>query len=399
VKTYSQKHPSEWTDQDVENEIAHVRSAIQAWFQNLGLWHDCGFKSHLERRECEPPEFPVVTLVYREAGMDDITCGEWDTEFAAMLEELGYWYEQDDSVTISIYTDDEERIKKFYGYFHWKWVCSLLVEDTGDVYEELYSHFARRPNDLHKLHWREFEILLFRIFQNHGYRALLGPGRADGGVDLRLWQENPIGDVLTVVQAKRYAPHNRIEPVPVQALYGVSKADGANQAIFVTTSSYTPAARRFAARVSSELELVEKEHIVAWCAKATSGVINDKSTLVGREKVERLIARLALSPDARIVHATWGYNMCINSYAIVVKETTHAALLLAIGKREISNDGYGQRGTEVPQLDATAMNRFNGDGVRRALRRVHEDGLVSYWDGERYYTPWDMMPNHFDYMD
>lgn len=399
MKTHKLKPPSDWTDQDIESEISHVRNTIQAWAQNLAIWHDCGFKSHLEQSECEPSEFPIVTLFYSDGGMDAITNGEWEVEFTALLDELGYWYEQQDAVTVAIYTDDEERIAKFYEYFHWKWVCSLLVEDTGDVYEELYNHFARRPDDLHKLHWRDFEILLFRIFQNHGYKALLGPGRADGGVDLRLWQENPIGDVLTVVQAKRYAPHNKIEAVPVQALYGVGKADGADQAIFVTTSSYTPAARKFAARVSDELRLAEKDDIVAWCTRATHGVVRDKSTLVAREPVERLIAMLALHPDARIVHGTWGYNMCHNSYAIVIKETRHAALLLSIGNREISNDGHGTRGTEVPLLDGTAMDRFNESGVRRALRQVHDDGRVSYWDGEHYYTPWNRMPNRFDYMD
>lgn len=393
------KPPSTWSDQDVEAEILRVQDAIRTWAKNLGIWHDCGFKSHLKHASCEPSEYPVVMFFYSEGGVDELTFGEWEVEFTALLDGLGYWAETQDSVTLAIYTDDEERIAKFYEYFHWKWVCSLLIEDTGDVYEELYSHFSRRPDDLHKLHWRDFEVLLFRIFQNHGYKALLGPGRADGGVDIRLWQENPIGDILTVVQAKRYAPHQKIEPVPVQALYGVSKADGASQALFVTTSSYTPAARKFAGRVSNELQLAEKEDIVAWCARATSGVIRDKSTLIAREAVERLVAGLATHPDARVVHATWGYNMCHNSYAIVIKETKHAALLLRIGNLEISNDGYGQRGTEVPRLDASTMNGFNEDGVRRALRSVHDDGRVSYWDGERYYTPWNGMPNRYDYMD
>lgn len=393
------KPPSIWTDQDIEAEILRVQDTIRTWAQNLGIWHDCGFKSHLKHANCEPSEYPVVMFFYSEGGVDELVFGEWEVEFTALLDGLGYWAETQDSVTLAIYTDDDERIAKFYEYFHWKWICSLLIEDTGDVYEELYSHFARCPDDLHKLHWRDFEILLFRIFQNHGYRALLGPGRADGGVDLRLWHENPIGDILTVVQAKQYAPHQKIEPVPVQALYGVSKADGANQALFVTTSSYTPAARRFAGRVSNELQLAEKEDIVAWCARATSGVIQDKSSLIAREAVERILAGLAIHPDARIVHATWGYNMCHNSYAIAIKETKHAALLLRIGNLEISNDGYGQRGTEVPRLDASTMNSFNEDGVRRALRHVHDDGRVSYWDGKRYYEPWNGAPNRYDYMD
>jgi HJR/Mrr/RecB family endonuclease len=399
MRNHRVKSPSDWTDQDVEDEITLIRNSIKAWAVGLDIWFDCGFKSHLEHARCEPSEEPIVTLFYVDGGIQSITDSDLESEFSALIEELGYWYAEEDSVMVSIYTNDEDRIKKFQEYFHWQWVCSLLVEDTGDVYEELYSHFTSRPEDLHKLHWREFEILLFRIFQNHGYQALLGPGSGDEGVDLRLWQKNPIGDVLTVVQAKKYAPKNKIDLVPVQALYGASKAEGAHQSLFVTTSSYRPAAQKFAARVSDELRLAQKDDIVSWCEKAKGGVILDKSTLVAREAVERLLVILAHHPDGRIVHGTWGYNMCHNSYAVVIKETLHAALLLTVGNHEISNDGYGTRGSEVPRLDISTMAFFNEEGVVRARRSVDEDGRVSYWDGNQYYTQWNRLPNGFNYMD
>ncbi|WP_406867658.1 restriction endonuclease [Paraburkholderia fungorum] len=399
IQSRNPKSPSEWTDRDVEGEIARVRDAIKDWLKARGLWYDCGFKSDLEHRQREPSEYSVVTLFYSDMGLDSITDGEWCSEWEDLFEKLGYHYEQDDNVTLSVYTDEDELNAKYYEYFQWKWVCSLLIEDTGDVYEELYGYFARRPDALHSLHWREFEVLLYRIFQNHGYRAILGPGRADGGIDLRLWQENPLGDVLTVVQAKRYAAHNKIDLQPVAALNGVRDAEEAVNALFVTTSSYTPAARRFADRVSDRLVLVGKEEIISWCSHATNGIVKDKSTLVSRSAVERLIKALSANPDTRIVHATWGYNTCHNAYAIVIKETRHAALLLTIGNREVSNDGYGQRGSEVPLLDGTAMAQFNEMGVKRALRSVREDGSPSYWDGSLYYTPWDKGPNRYDYMD
>ncbi|NNT92280.1 restriction endonuclease [Pseudomonas nitrititolerans] len=389
---------SVWTDKDIEQEIERIESAIRSWASDLGIWYDCGFKSHLHHFECEPPEFPMVTLFYSE-GIEKFISGEFEVEFMNLLDGMGYWFECLDSVTIAIYTDDEVRISKFRDYFHWRWVCSLLTEDTGDVYEELYSHFGRHPEDLHKLHWREFEILLYRIFQNHGYKALLGPGTADGGVDIRIWQENPLGDILTVVQAKRFSAHRKIEAVPVQALYGVSKAEGAAKALFVTTSCYTPAARRFAGRVSAELKIAEKEDIVAWCAKAQGGVVKDKSTLVARSAVEKLIVALAHNPDARVIHGSYGYNMIINSYAVVIKETKHAALIMAIGNKKIADDGYGTRGSEVPLFDANALVNFGSEGVRRAVRSVDGSGRVGYWDGKILYTAWDRKPNYFDYMD
>ena len=359
-----------------------------------------GFSSKLEHSGGEPPEEPVVTLFHADGANRLIMESDLEPQFSKLLDEMGYWYEQEDNVTVAIYASDDDRRAKFYEYMHWKWVCSLLIEDTGDVYEELYNHFKNHPEDLHRLRWRDFEVLLFRVFQNHGYTALLGPGRSDGGIDLRLWQPNPIGDVLTVVQAKRYGRNNRIDLQPVQALYGAAKAEQAAQGIFVTTSSYMRSARNFASRVSSELQLADSEDVVEWCAKATHGIIKDKSTLVARTNVERLIQTLAHNAfDPRVVHSTWGYDMTHNTYALVIKETKRAALLLSIRNKTISADEQSTVGTEIPLLDPTAMHQFNESGVIRASRSVDAHGTVSYWTGNRLYSRWDGLPNRFNYVD
>lgn len=392
---------SHWSDQDVVDEIARIRQAIQSWAEDNGLWHDASFSSKLEHSGDEPrEEEPVVTLFHAENTVGIIVESHLESEFSTLLASLGYWYEQEDNVTLALYANDADRNAKFYEYFHWQWVCSLLVEDTGDVYEELYQYFATNPSALYRLHWRDFEILLFRIFQNHGYSAILGPGQNDGGIDLRLWQPNPIGDILTVVQAKRYAPDSRIDLQPVQAIYGAAKAEPAAQAMFVTTSSYTPAAHKFAARVSSELQLRDSEDIIDWCKQATNGVIKDKSRLVASSFVNRLIEALAHNPfDPRVVHSTWGYNSTLNSYAVVIKETKHAALLLSISNKKVSDDGYGQVGDEIPLLDATSMTQFNELGVKRAHRSVDDYGHVTYWTGTQLYSRWNGAPNYFNYMD
>ena len=117
-----------------------------------------------------------------------------------------------------MYPEEGPRCQAYASYFHWQWICSLLQPDFADVYEELYGHFAGHLDDLHRLDWREFEILLARIFQTQGFVTELGPGRGDGGVDIRLLQRDPIGDILTLVQAKKYAPKNRVGLEAVAAL-------------------------------------------------------------------------------------------------------------------------------------------------------------------------------------
>lgn len=396
------KKIEKWLDQDIEAEIFRIQSVIKNWAMSKDLWFDCGFKSYLEHVNGEPSSPPVVTMLWSEGdfrrfvfeGIDGL-----DIEFFDLLEEQGYCFENIDGVTAGIYPNDEFLSKKFEDYFHWQWVCSLIKEDTTDVYEELYAHFVKNPENLHELDWREFEILLFRIFQNHGYKAILGPGRGDEGVDIRLWQEDPLGDVLTVVQAKKYAPHRQIGQTDVAALYGISKIENAEKALFITTSNYAPVAKRFEARTSGVLELAEKEHIIDWCKKATAGVVTDKSTLLSPKSVEMTLAQLSIKPDCRILHASWGYNMTHNSFAVVVKESKHAALLMGLTNQTLNDDGYGQMGTEMPVLNPERSNLLlNKDNVWRA-KRVEKDGEISYWDGRQLFSIWNKNPVHFNYVD
>lgn len=366
------------------------------------LWHDCGFKDYLSHTESEPSTMPVVSMFWCEGPMYTVLCGE-DPEghepgFRELLGRLRYHYENIDGVTMSIYPEDPSLIEAFKSYFHWQWVCSLIQDDTADVYQELYEQFAKRPEDLQRLGWRDFETLLFRIFQNQGFETVLGPGRGDEGVDLRLVQRAPLGDVLTLVQAKRYAPNRKINQTEVAALYGAGHLEKANNTLFVTTSTYAPVSRRWAARTGGYVQLAEAADVVRWCAKASAGVIADKSALVSPQHVERLLLDVAARPDARIVHASGGWNITDNRFALVLKETKYAALLMGLEKSMLTHDGYGQRGTHVPKLDSASISRLTPDNVWRAKRKADEYG-VRYWDGHRGYRPWNGQPCYFDLCD
>lgn len=391
-----------WSDNALDTEIKRLERAIQSWAESHDLWFDCGFTTYLDHVDGEPQDPPVVSLLTFEGDLYHVLSGEdslgYEIEFRSLLGDLGYHYENINGVSVALYAEDVELSAAFSSYFQWQWVCSLVREDTADIYEELYHHFARKPEDLQRLHWRDFEVLLYRIFQSQGFVAELGPGSGDEGVDLRLWQRDPIGDVLTLVQVKRYANHNKIDLTQVAALYGIQQVEAADRSLFVTTSSYLPVARRFAGRTSGALRLAEKDDIVKWCEKASAGVILDKSSLIAPEAVSRIIADVATRLDARVLHTTWGLNMVMNKFALVIKESRHAALLMSLECDKISDDGYGQRGLEVPKLDWTTEARLNSECVWRAKRTV-KNGRVSYWDGDNLYFPWKGKPAHFDYVD
>lgn len=402
---YSVVMPSDslFPDNVLNARIAALESAIQKWATAKDLWFDCGFSTYSRHVDAEPQTPPVVSMFWFEGPLHGIFNGFYEDdgsyeEFAELVTKQGFDFEQRDGTTIEFYASDEALSQSFQSHFNWQWICSLIQSDCADVYEELYSHFAKKPHDLSRLPWRDFEILLFRIFQNHGFTAELGPGRGDGGIDIRLLQRDPIGDMLTLVQAKRYAPRRKIKLEAVAALHGVATVEKADRSIFVTTSNYEPVAKRFAERTSGTLQLKTSTDVAEWCAAAAAITIKDKSSLVSANSVQALVRSLKDKVDPRIVGASGGYNMVVNEFALIIKETKHAALLMRLPSKVVTDDGYGQRGTEIPLLDETSLKMHAPDTVWRAKRAMH-DGRVSYWDGRRLFYPWNGRPALFDYVD
>ena len=391
-----------YTDIQLAQEIARLETAIQQWAEERDLWFDSSFVEFLQHTGREPGSPAVVTVLC--AGGDLMTVLDQDIavdgpplhEFVASL---GYSVENQNGYNYHFYTDDPQLNAAFEAYFHWQWVCSLIEPDAGDVHEELYAHFAANPDQFHRLAPRAFEILLSRVFLNQGFTTELGPGTGDGGIDIRLWQRGPLGDVLTLVQAKRYAPHRKISLDAVAALRGVMAVEEAPRGIFVTTSAYLPSARRFAERAENVIELATPVELVRWCSAATNGIINDKSSLVSRDSVGRLLRQISQRADSRVLQSSWGFNSTHNTFAVVLKETKHAALLMSLPRRTVLHDGYGQRGTEVPSFGEDAFLHHRAESVWRAKRTVSENGHIHYWDGRNLFSAWDGKPARFDYMD
>lgn len=210
-------------------------------------------------------------------------------------------------------------------------------------------------------------------------------------------QRDPLGDIMTLVQAKRYAPRNKIDLSAVAALHGVADVEAAQKSMFVTTSDYLPSARKFASRTRIPMTLTTSTDVSEWCRDASDGIIRDKSKLVMPQAVSSPLQDLT-SKDPRIVQASTGYSVIMNQFAIVIKETKHAALLMTIPARTISDDGYGQRGSEVPEIGPACLDRLRADNVFRAKRSVR-NGEVNYWDGRNLYSAWNGAPALFDLCD
>jgi HJR/Mrr/RecB family endonuclease len=143
--------------------------------------------------------------------------------------------------------------------------CSLIVPDFEKIDLELIEHFSKHPSDLESLGPRKFEELLEAVFRNHGYRTELTALSGDKGVDLRLWHKDAIGDIVTLVQAKRYSPLRPIGIEAVQALFGAVEYERANRGIFVTTSRYLPGAQEWGKAVGRRIVLATSKEVARWC--------------------------------------------------------------------------------------------------------------------------------------
>ncbi len=241
-------------DLSLSRDVDRLERSIQKWATNRHIWFDCGFKTYKEHVDGEPGKVPVVSIMYYNSDFaSSALYGDLEGEFFELVTSQGFFYEDVAWNNLHFYPEGGSRCEAYANYYHWEWICGLVQPDFADIYEELYGHFAQYPADLHRLHWREFEVLLSRIFQAQGFVTEMGPGSGDGGVDIRFLQRDPIGDVLTLVQAKKYAPKNRIGLEAVAALSGIAGVERAQRSVFVTTSSYQPAAKKFAARTSGAL--------------------------------------------------------------------------------------------------------------------------------------------------
>jgi restriction system protein len=109
-----------------------------------------------------------------------------------------------------------------------------------DVLREMFAYFTRHPDQMRLIPPRRFEELVAAIFKNNGFDVTLTPETRDGGIDIFAVQKNvPGGDLLHLIECKRYAANNKVGIGVVQRLAGVIDQHRANRGIIVTTSSFT----------------------------------------------------------------------------------------------------------------------------------------------------------------
>jgi hypothetical protein len=189
-----------------------------------------------------------------------------------------------------------------------------------------------------------------------------------------------------------------VKPESVQAIAGVMPVENAARSLVVTTSRFLPTSKKFAARMPNRLELKTPSDVAEWCKVAANRIVKDKSQLVSDDNIRGILHEFSgENRNGKVVVSTHGYNCTLVDFALVLKETKNAALLMRIPFRIVEGDF--QVGSLVPVLDATILGNRNKDHVFRARRTEVEHGTATYWGKRQGWHVWDGKPQYQNAMD
>lgn len=373
-------------------DLEEVKRAIEEWGVKNELWHDTSFQTPFTFHNEAPRSRDTLLLISegplgRIFGSDGAFAEEYQKPFTDLLDKLGFWFENENHYTMSLYPTDDKVREDYLSLYRWQWLKHLAEKKVFDLHGEIFEYFAKFPGDLQRLHWREFEELLDAIFKNQGYRTELGPGRNDGGVDLRIYQHQAIPEVVTLVQAKKYKDPIGLEPVT--SIFGIAAMERARKAMLATTSYFEPKARAWALSTEQnidlpQVELADAPRISGWCAEI--GKYLNQYFSNGLSTPPALKGQTGPLAD-KIVVAHGGYNCTQNFFAMVEADFPHEAILRPLGDEMVSGDGTV--GTEVPSETAGILWTQQS----RLLASKEKLGL---WVERKYFRLWDGTPQYFN---
>ena|SRR5579871_773408 len=142
-----------------------------------------------------------------------------------------------------------------------------IKPDLVFVDRRLMQQLAKHPADLHLLDPREFEEVIAEIWAGAGFSVKLTPRSKDGGKDIYAVTNEGFGDLLYIIECKKYKSDNPVTVEIVRALYGVTEGEKVTMGLIATTSYFTGPAREFQKRMAPyRLTLRDFKGVSEWLA-------------------------------------------------------------------------------------------------------------------------------------
>ena len=140
-------------EQQLGQRLELVRRTIKTWAARRLLWHDAGFLTpYVHRNEC-PRRGDILLLwfegpLYRIFGLgDDPRASKYEEQFSALLADLGFEYEMEDHITMSIFPADENATDEYMTLYRWQWLQRLSAPrfpQCRQVPRSVRSHIVLR---------------------------------------------------------------------------------------------------------------------------------------------------------------------------------------------------------------------------------------------------------------
>ncbi len=164
------------------------------------------------------------------------------------------WFDWNDTVELR-HLFERENLETKYGTFF----DQRFVDYLGQNFQKIGD-----------INWRQFERLTAEYFQQVGFRVEIGPGRGDGGVDVRVW--DPSYDAakppLILIQCKRQVAG--VDQVIVKALWADVSHEQAMSGLIVTTSSLAPSADEVRRVRGYPIGVAERQTLREWIEQMRS---------------------------------------------------------------------------------------------------------------------------------
>jgi hypothetical protein len=138
---------------------------------------------------------------------------------------------------------------------------------SHEAWTELITRLSANPKLLHQLPPRKFVELIAELLSRDGLEVHLTPETRDGGRDVLVFHQTPVGRLLYLVECKRHLPNRPVGIAIVQRLYGVVSQERATAGLVVTTSYFSKEALTFAETVRHQLGLRDYEALKEWLRK------------------------------------------------------------------------------------------------------------------------------------
>lgn len=129
---------------------------------------------------------------------------------------------------------------------------------------ELTRILLKEPHVIHQFSPRQFEEYVAYLLEKLGYQVTLTQQTRDHGVDIYALHKDSLGDILTIIDCKKYSLSRPVGVGVVRSLYGVLQIEKASHAMVATTSTFSDQAQALQKEYRHQISLKDHADLLEW---------------------------------------------------------------------------------------------------------------------------------------